>query len=1307
MIKGGALFLLLVLFLLQPVLAYDQHSTHPSLTYEIAQFFNGRNSQSSRTLSANEIQWLKQGAMEEDEPARWINHFYDPVHGVGWSGKHLGRLSPEEGYKLGGDIAPRHSLASIDWVTNQDYQAAYGRQYGNQTWQKAIKSYIDGDKKSAFIALGHVLHLVEDATVPDHVRDDSHPGIEGDPGSPYETFSKAQTDASELNTAETLLKNKTNFKKISSVSQAIKDVATYVNQNFFSEDTISNEEFQNPEIVSLEIRKVGFNNGTIKTFLFKGGIFLAVLNNTGHSTNYSTKEDIFVLPSYRDHLFPEAVLTRASVINLFYDEVEKYRQHPELLEPIVPDSNDSFLTALEQFPKRTVLKACGISESTCKAMYNSLDSIADSLKNTSQAIALGLSNNLNNILDSAKTKLGLNNNQAVSQNSPQLANSNVNAAPVAAVEGQFLSKPGIVLGEKIYATAQAPQQVNSPQISTPVAPTAPEIIKNPVPATPSPAQKNIYVGNGPSGSISMPIVQTAPIIQAVPNSLAPTTSVPIVPSSTIEQVASSTVTVSTTIFSSSTIEMPTTTVVATTTVTTNQTSTTSTTTTVPVVVDMAPPSVPVLSFVNQSGPSSTNILINLSSSDVSLPIYFNLQVSMSSTSDWQTIVTRTSSTTINFFGTHGQAYYFRARATDAVGNVSNWSQTSSPVFVNWSGEVVINEVAWAGTSASYPNDEWFELYNNTDQPIDFTGWKVFVSGKQISISKINNKIIPAKGYFLLERTSDDAVKEIGADIIFSVTGGLNNAGAKLELFKPSGEKADEANASAGWFAGDAVLYKSMERINPLGNGSDPLNWQSNQGFRETGRTFNGGLIYGSPKRSNFGFITLSGNQDDGVRTLTKENNPYILQSYAVPTGKTLIIEPGVIIKSYYSAAKIDIFGSLQALGSTQEKIIFTSGRDVNVGSNLENAVIGSWVSPTSSPQDWQGLWFRPSSTGIIDQAIFRFAGKSFVVPPNALPVSQAIRAENTSLIISNSDFSDNGPLTFFEKNATTSIVNTSFKNGDQAIQSENSNLSVVDSSVENFTNTNGPLLIKDRWPSLAGIQYRNNTLNMPFLESVIITEPEVSIGESENLLLNVLTVFASSTLHINPGASIYLPLYGIMEVRGSIQADGVMEKPINFLPYPASVNWGNIRLYNSHSTFNYVNFVQGNRLNGRPENLNGMILANDSTIEINNSILLDSEANFIQANNSTVQIFRTSIGATVKTNNTKGIKSGPGRVSLDAVNFSNLYMGMESASADLPQLIIDLQNMSSSSFSNVDYFWQPLNLWSFPVPNTQNLIEPL
>jgi hypothetical protein len=36
-------------------------------------------------------------------------------------------------------------------------------------------------------------------------------------------------------------------------------------------------------------------------------------------------------------------------------------------------------------------------------------------------------------------------------------------------------------------------------------------------------------------------------------------------------------------------------------------------------------------------------------------------------------------------------------------------------------DVVFSEIAWMGTTTS-SNDEWIELYNNTDGAIDLTGW---------------------------------------------------------------------------------------------------------------------------------------------------------------------------------------------------------------------------------------------------------------------------------------------------------------------------------------------------------------------------------------------------------------------------------------------------------------------------------------------------------------------------------------------------------------------------------------------------------
>jgi hypothetical protein len=42
--------------------------------------------------------------------------------------------------------------------------------------------------------------------------------------------------------------------------------------------------------------------------------------------------------------------------------------------------------------------------------------------------------------------------------------------------------------------------------------------------------------------------------------------------------------------------------------------------------------------------------------------------------------------------------------------------------VNQTSLVVINEVAWAGTSTTKTTDEWIELYNPTGTAVDLTGW---------------------------------------------------------------------------------------------------------------------------------------------------------------------------------------------------------------------------------------------------------------------------------------------------------------------------------------------------------------------------------------------------------------------------------------------------------------------------------------------------------------------------------------------------------------------------------------------------------
>ncbi|RMG91973.1 MAG: hypothetical protein D6706_17575, partial [Chloroflexi bacterium] len=135
--------------------------------------------------------------------------------------------------------------------------------------------------------------------------------------------------------------------------------------------------------------------------------------------------------------------------------------------------------------------------------------------------------------------------------------------------------------------------------------------------------------------------------------------------------------------------------------------------------------------------------------------------------------------------------------------------------------VVISEIAWMGTAVSY-NHEWIELYNPTSTSIDLTGWQLSAADGTPDISLSGT--IPPKGYFLLERTSDNTIPNVPADIIYS--GSLNNTGENLFLKNQSGITVDQINASTGWPSGysTSTARIPMKRIDPAGDGSQPDNW---------------------------------------------------------------------------------------------------------------------------------------------------------------------------------------------------------------------------------------------------------------------------------------------------------------------------------------------------------------------------------------------------------------------------------------------------------------------------------------------------
>ena len=227
------------------------------------------------------------------------------------------------------------------------------------------------------------------------------------------------------------------------------------------------------------------------------------------------------------------------------------------------------------------------------------------------------------------------------------------------------------------------------------------------------------------------------------------------------------------------------------------------------------------------------------------------------------------------------------------------------------GKVVISEVAWAGTIAS-PEDEWIELRNVGNVPVDLTGWVIRWRKKdpqtpgeeQWRVVELTGVIPPSDaspclmepepmwtsfdvirrevdgivywelraradvarrdpGYFLLERRDDDTVKDVPAGVVYDPDGKLNldlpDDGAIIELVDASGRVVDTANADpsySGWAAGDLYSRATMERIDPLGPDVRD-NWHTNYGL----------LAYGQD-RQDHELLATAGGRNEGRITWT-------------------------------------------------------------------------------------------------------------------------------------------------------------------------------------------------------------------------------------------------------------------------------------------------------------------------------------------------------------------------------------------------------------------------------------------------------
>lgn len=369
-------------------LGYDDANTHPQITTQATAYsklnsvvknnlgFTDGVNKILKNINTNEAypisKWLWRGSKLEDHPmCRASNHFHNPL--LEWDQSQLNDSSGFTGWAIHTWCVSHGWLdqdrkSALTWATGLLSPDAQPIPRVNQQmgWDNARTYFyaaltstanIDREENFAktFLAVGQVMHLLQDMAVPAHVRNDflnSH--VYNGGANPYELYVKLNqnlvsglTDAQIITPAFTYPRP-TDFWDAKLMPGVVTNVslqdkaglAEYTNANFVSEGTLisdSSNTFPYPALSSVQTTTVDipdpFVNGwTIPRtyykkindwdtgYLLAGTGFLDVYQASplGEAVPPIPPLDKYVHNDYANHLLPRAVGYSAGLLNYFF-----------------------------------------------------------------------------------------------------------------------------------------------------------------------------------------------------------------------------------------------------------------------------------------------------------------------------------------------------------------------------------------------------------------------------------------------------------------------------------------------------------------------------------------------------------------------------------------------------------------------------------------------------------------------------------------------------------------------------------------------------------------------------------------------------------------------------------------------------------------------------------------------------------------------------------------------------------------------------------------------------------------------------
>lgn len=359
----------------------------------------------------------------------------------------------------------------------------------------------------------------------------------------------------------------------------------------------------------------------------------------------------------------------------------------------------------------------------------------------------------------------------------------------------------------------------------------------------------------------------------------------------------------------------------------------------------------------------------------------------------------------------------------------------------------------------------FSAIGSEESPIVFTSENDDLYGGDSVNDTLNTLPQPAdwESIVVIGSTSSTANADF-LNCVFRYGGGVTSTKGLLDLHNYSAVEVDSCRFEFGNSHGITSVDAKISIKNSFfsSNGSYATNLKTTEfsGFENNSCANNGSDLFG-----------IHGNFNESqILPVINSGSYYMIGRIEIERGVAVTIEPGVIIKasrySYFNNNNFDIRGSLIAIGTVDEPIIFTSYKDDTYAGDTNND--GNETTPEMG--DWDGICVSGlgSNEGVLrmNNCKVLYGGKSSTNQNNIKILA------NSDVIIENSQISSSQMYGISIIDANPIIKQTTISNNASygILISGNSTPVIGDIDSETFCNT---FLSNDS----GGFQVYNQTSN--------------------------------------------------------------------------------------------------------------------------------------------------------------------------------------------------------------------------------------